>query len=351
MCSSLLYCNTSANPILTKLKLPDLEICVQSAQIRLICAVIHMWGWFGLKFKPSLPSHKSQPVISKKELYIDNISFFIMKLLVSAFLLLALSYPATAEVVESFTGRCDNFFFKGQPPIGPTGDQYKKICQKKTQAGGYEYATLYDTSRRIPVYSAYKFQGQGNMRKTTWDIEPQLDDQNGVDFMASEGTVRNGLGRRQAVNEDYTGTARVYDKGHLLPVKHRNSQSCAVATFTLTNAAPQHKTFNRGTWRVKEAEVADTLTTDCLNRGFHAHIVTGVVPGNTNINRRVNIPRYFWSAYCCRDNNNRPKLSGAFYGKNDYTNRVTSISITSLDARLTRAYGTGFQVFSDKCSS
>ncbi|XP_067456391.1 endonuclease domain-containing 1 protein-like isoform X3 [Thunnus thynnus] len=305
-----------------------------------------MWGWF----KPSPPNYKSQPSISKKELYIDNISFFIMKLLVSVFLLLALSYPATAEVVTSFA-TCNNFFFNGQPPIGPTAATYKKICQRTQASGGYEYATLYDTSRRIPVYSAYKFQGQGNMRKTTWDIEPQLDDQNGGDFMASEGTVRNGLGRRQAVNEDYTGTARVYDKGHLLPVKHRNSQSCAVATFTLTNAAPQHKTFNRGTWRVKEAEVADTLTTDCLNRGFHAHIVTGVVPGNTNINRRVNVPRYFWSAYCCRDNNNRPKLSGAFYGKNDQTNRVTSISIASLDARLTRAYGTGFQVFSDKCSS
>ena len=101
-------------------------------------------------------------------------SFFVMKLLVSAFLLLAPSYPATAEVVELFTGRCDDFFFKGQPPTGPTGGHYKKICQKKTPAGGYEYATLYDTSRRIPVYSAYKFQGQGNMRKTSWDIEPQV---------------------------------------------------------------------------------------------------------------------------------------------------------------------------------
>ena len=169
--------------------------------------------------------------------------------------------------------------------------------------------------------------------------------------MASEGTVRTGLGRRQAVNDDYTGTTGVYDKGHLLPVKHRDSQSCAVATFTLTNAAPQHKTFNRGQWRAKEAQVANRLTTECLNRGFHAYIVTGVMPGNAYINGRVNVPKYFWSAYCCGDNNDRPKLSGAFYGKNDHTNRVKSISIASLDARLKRAYGyTGFQVFSDKCS-
>ena len=129
-----------------------------------------MWGWF----KPSLPNYKSQPSISKKELYIDNISFFIMKLLVSVFLLLALSYPATAEVVTSFA-TCNKFFFKGQPPIGPTGDQYKKICQKKTQAGGYEYATLYDTSNKIPVYSAYEFVGYARCgRKDKWFIEPKV---------------------------------------------------------------------------------------------------------------------------------------------------------------------------------
>ncbi|XP_042279512.1 endonuclease domain-containing 1 protein-like [Thunnus maccoyii] len=299
-----------------------------------------MWGWFKL----SLPNYKSQPSISKKELYIDNISFFIMKLLVSVFLLLALSYPATAEVVMSFA-TCNNFFFKGQPPIGPTATQYKMICQKTED--GYEYATLYDTNNKIPVYSAYDFHGI-RTKTADWDVEPQLDDQNGGDFMASESKVNPCLrGKNQALDEDYTKSN--YDRGHLLPVHHRHSQASADATFTLTNAAPQNPTFNRGQWRVKEAEVADTLTTDCLNRGFHAYIVTGVVPGNTNINNRVNVPSYFWSAYCCRDNNDRPQFSGAFYGKNDQTNTVTPIPIAFLDGALTKVYGTRFKVFANEC--
>ena len=96
-----------------------------------------------------------------------------MKLLVSAFLLLALGYLATAEVVASFTGTCSNFFLRNQPPTGPTGPQYKEICQKK--AGNYEFATLYDTSNKIPVYSAYEYQAYGRCsRKTSWYIEPQV---------------------------------------------------------------------------------------------------------------------------------------------------------------------------------
>ncbi|KAL0151496.1 hypothetical protein M9458_053201, partial [Cirrhinus mrigala] len=52
------------------------------------------------------------------------------------------------------------------------------------------------------------------------------------------------LGDRQALNRDYRKSGR--DKGHLEPVFQANSQDCADATFTLTNAAPQNPSFNRG---------------------------------------------------------------------------------------------------------
>ncbi|XP_044216219.1 endonuclease domain-containing 1 protein-like [Thunnus albacares] len=271
-----------------------------------------------------------------------------MKLLVSAFLLLVLSYPATAEVVDStpIPKDCLSFFSNGQPPIGPSGVQYKMICQKTED--GYEYATLYDTNNKIPVYSAYEFQGKRS-KTSSWDIEPQLDDQNGGEFMASEGTVRNGLGQRQAVNEDYKKSN--YDRGHLLPVNHRHTKSSADATFTLTNAAPQHPTFNRGIWKVTESEVVKTLINNCLMKNLNAHIVTGVVPGSTYIGQKkdVNVPSHFWTAYCCRDNN-IPKESGAFYGTNDDSKKVVPMQIANLDAKLGGDYGvTGFKVFSDEC--
>ncbi|XP_067456203.1 endonuclease domain-containing 1 protein-like [Thunnus thynnus] len=269
-----------------------------------------------------------------------------MKLLVSSFLLLVLSYPATAEVVESFT-TCEQFFFKSQPPTEPSGVQYKKICQKTED--GYQFATLYDTNRRIPVYSAYKFQGRVTYeRKDKWLIEPKLDDQNGGDFMASGDAVKTGLGTNQALKADYRNSD--YDKGHLLPGQHRHSQPSADATFTLTNVAPQVGKFNQGPWNEKETKVADTLTTKCLNSGFHAYIVTGVVPGNTNIKKRVNVPSYFWSAFCCGDNNDKPKLSGAYYGDNVESGNINEIEdLEDLDTKLSKDYGYTFKVFSDKC--
>ncbi|XP_062278072.1 endonuclease domain-containing 1 protein-like [Scomber scombrus] len=271
-----------------------------------------------------------------------------MKLLVSAFLLLALGYLATAEVLPSSFQKCNNFFLKKQPPTGPAGPQYKKICQKRDPAAGYEFATLYDTNLRIPIYSAYEFQSKGSCSRT-WYIEPQLDDPTkGPEMVSEDKVTKPPRGDNQALNGDYPGTD--YVKGHLVPVRHRNAQACSEATFTLTNVAPQNRKFNQGAWSTQKGKVSDDLTDNCLNRGFHAYIVTGVVPGNNPpINGRVNIPDYFWSAYCCVNNNNVHQLSGAYYGKNDITNTVATTTVANLNAMLQGVYGTGFSVFGNNC--
>ena len=159
--------------------------------------------------------------------------------------------------------------------------------------------------------------------------------------MNTEGTVtKPPRGNNQALNEDYSIP---YDKGHLVPVRHWNAQRCSDATFTLTNAAPQYFSFNRGQWSRQEGIVSNDLTNNCLNRGFHAYVVTGVVPGNTNMKGRVNIPSRFWSAYCCVDNNNVQQLSGAFYGNNDNSKTVTPTTVAGLNAIL------GYNVFGNNC--
>ncbi|CAK6978130.1 endonuclease domain-containing 1 protein-like [Scomber scombrus] len=282
-----------------------------------------------------------------------------MKLLVPAFLFLALGYLATAEVLPPPFQKCSNFFLKNQPPTGPLGNQYMEICQKRDPAAGYEFATLYDTNLRIPIYSAYEFQSKGSCsRNTPWYIEPQLDDPTKGPEMNTQGTVTEPpRGDNQALNDDYDGSG--YHRGHLVPVYHRNAKQCIDATFTLTNAAPQYPKFNSGAWRVAEATVAKTLDTDCLNRGFKAYIITGVVPGNTDIKGNnppnpgsVNVPDYFWSAYCCVDNNKVPVPSvfGAYHRKNDNSKiATTSTTIANLNAMLQGVYGTGFRVFGNNC--
>ncbi|XP_048838293.1 endonuclease domain-containing 1 protein-like isoform X2 [Brienomyrus brachyistius] len=142
--------------------------------------------------------------------------------------------------------KCKKFFAKpGGIVTFPTifnQNQYKQICQKKENR--YEFATLYNTEDKIPVYSAYLYQGKEEcVRKSTWDIEPQLDDPNGSPNMGPTEHVEK-AGTHQALTEDYENQIE-YDRGHLYPIFHTFKQCTADATFTLTNAAPQNRSLNR----------------------------------------------------------------------------------------------------------
>ncbi|XP_036413171.1 endonuclease domain-containing 1 protein-like [Colossoma macropomum] len=187
-----------------------------------------------------------------------------MNLLTPVLLLLALS-GCSSEVVPDFTQQCRAFFVNPAGTVSPPtvfpGNNYKQICQIRVNT--YEYATLYDTANRIPVYSAYKFDGIKHcVRNGSWYIEPQLEGQHYGPKMASESSVTQI--NNQAVNEDYTGTStHHFVKGHLAPVLHATSQSCSDATFTLTNAAPQNDKFNNGEWKRTENAVAKALGEKC----------------------------------------------------------------------------------------
>ncbi|KAG7327028.1 hypothetical protein KOW79_010429 [Hemibagrus wyckioides] len=99
-----------------------------------------------------------------------------MKLLPLVFLLSSFSSLTLTEVVDSFEKACGDFFIRNEngiiiPTIFP-GDQYKMICQ--LWENKYRFATVYDTVRRIPVYSAYTFSGKEKSKKINyWKIEPQ----------------------------------------------------------------------------------------------------------------------------------------------------------------------------------
>uniref|UniRef100_A0A3B3SEE4 Uncharacterized protein n=1 Tax=Paramormyrops kingsleyae TaxID=1676925 RepID=A0A3B3SEE4_9TELE len=194
--------------------------------------------------------------------------------------------------------KCTDFFAKpGGNVTFPTifnQNQYKQICQKYNNM--YEFATLYNTDARIPVYSAYLYQGNVVCdRKNTWNIEPQVSLNMGIGHNYKLNTGVNGAGEHQALNEDYIN--QKYDKGHLYPVFHTFQQCTADATFTLTNAAPQDPSLNSGKWRTQVEKATKTfLDAHCFS-GF-AYVVTGVVPGTGKLNNRVIIPSFFWSKIC-----------------------------------------------------
>ncbi|XP_017572790.1 endonuclease domain-containing 1 protein-like [Pygocentrus nattereri] len=270
-----------------------------------------------------------------------------MNFLTLVLLLLALS-GCSSEVVADFKKTCPDFFANPEGTLSPptvfTGDNYKQICQ--ILGNTYEYATLYDTANKIPVYSAYKFEGlMGCKRQSNWYIEPQLEDRN-LDRKMAYGICGLTQLAYQAVNEDYKDSD--YDRGHLAPVYHARSQHCSDATFTLTNAAPQNRSFNRGQWKKTEEAVAKTLKEKC--EGNSAYIVTGVVPGTDKLKNRVRIPSYFWTAYCCLDNNQRVKAASGFIGGN-INNQVQEMSVGALDAILSILYDQKvFKVFGGMCN-
>ncbi|XP_071234813.1 endonuclease domain-containing 1 protein-like isoform X2 [Salvelinus alpinus] len=209
---------------------------------------------------------------------------------------------------------CKNFFLKGTTPNLPgilydgivkNQNRYKPICQKYKNI--YRFATLYDTTKRIPVFSAYTFTGPPTDRrpKDPWMIEPQLEGENNSPEMEKMG---GGQYKNQAVNNDYAQSKNPTDykdvnRGHLFPNSHAHDLETQESTFTLTNIVPQMVSFNGGSWNEMEKKVREKLETDCINNyGIKAYVVTGAVPSAKNtLNDRVNIPELMWTAYCCKN--------------------------------------------------
>jgi hypothetical protein len=104
----------------------------------------------------------------------------------STLLLLSLLPPALSHVVVKFSDvpQCQKFFLEGKTPNLPgilvggmvqNQNRYKPICQLFNNI--YMFATLYDTTNRIPVFSAYTFSGPPTDRRPKpepWMIEPQV---------------------------------------------------------------------------------------------------------------------------------------------------------------------------------
>uniref|UniRef100_A0A8C5SGV1 Endonuclease n=1 Tax=Laticauda laticaudata TaxID=8630 RepID=A0A8C5SGV1_LATLA len=236
-------------------------------------------------------------------------------------LFLAASFllPATGEVVDSFK-TCTQFFLNHKPPkLSLMPKDLATICQY--YRGRYRFATLYDKERRIPIFSAYKYQPGGTGRKNKWMIEPQVKRTCKID--------RTLLKNSQAVSEDYKQA--VYDRGHLLPVSHQPDWESKAATFTLTNIVPQFHRLNQGKWAEYERNMAK-LTKGCLD----TYVLVGVVPGSEFIaHSRVNIPSHIWAAACCVA---KQKKSWGVIAENNQA-QVVQYSLKQLEIQLAKCYG------------
>ncbi|XP_054845178.1 endonuclease domain-containing 1 protein-like [Eublepharis macularius] len=224
--------------------------------------------------------------------------------------------PGDSEVVQSFN-KCSGFFFKKKfpsdalKPFNPA-----RICQRYQNK--YVFATMYDRTKRIPIYSAYIYNPRPGERAVDWMIEPQLADRRYRTNMEDERETTIPVAEikaSQATFNDYAGVPYPLDKGHLNPVVHQADDVSKAATFTLTNIVPQFSRLNQRSWAEYETQ---TMATKKNQFGCNKiYVITGVVPGDTFIaGGRVNYPSHVWSAACCEIDKNRRKSWGVIADNN-----------------------------------
>ncbi|XP_054845073.1 endonuclease domain-containing 1 protein-like [Eublepharis macularius] len=255
------------------------------------------------------------------------------------------------EVVSSFN-KCPSFFLDGKlpddnlKPLNPA-----RICQ--TYRNKVFYATMYDRTNRIPVYSAYLYTPSPGDRSTDWMIEPQLVRSNLNRNMEDEreSTIPPAqIAASQATFNDYAAAPYYVDKGHLNPVVHHNTDDSKAATFTLTNIVPQFNKLNQGPWVNYETQTMSQKTAQ--NRCTKVHVMVGAVPGKDFIsNKRVNYPSYVWSASCCVNAQNK-RVSWAVIASNDPKKppAVTERTLRQLEQQLATLYGKrSINLFNSSC--
>ncbi|XP_030648953.1 endonuclease domain-containing 1 protein [Chanos chanos] len=266
-----------------------------------------------------------------------------------------------AEVQESFSPECREFLYMGTPPRGLEHPSLKKICQRYN--GKARYVTLYDVVDHIPIYSAYTFKRSDGSKKVDipWMYEPQLSSVSDPGDMQPfpQDHLHRSFEDAQAILEDYSDTV-YFERGHLNPDEHQANPDDKAATYTLTNVVPQIREFNIGSWKQHEHTIRRRLNNYC--RGT-AYIVTGVTTSGGMIRRhnikRVAIPTYLWSAYCCVDfDHNAPPgersrfPAFASYGLNaKERSDVIEMSVQDLEDFLKKVtyVDKSFQIFYQNC--
>ncbi|XP_056597792.1 endonuclease domain-containing 1 protein-like isoform X2 [Triplophysa dalaica] len=222
-----------------------------------------------------------------------------MMFVLSTAVFFILAFPAINSEVVDFS-KCSEFFFNGQSPVIPgilvnsnsQNNNYQTICQKYD--GRYRFATLYDTTHRIPVFSAYKVTADvRNSETTVWMEEPQLElpsDEMGMPY------------ENQATDEDYIDNNLDVNRGHLFPSCH-----------------------------------------------------SGAVPGKNKLNERVNIPSFMWMTFCCYNSSSESWISQAYWAPNQDENKadnvtINEISLQELQILLNKEWVNVVQLFYSNCN-
>ena len=234
----------------------------------------------------------------------------------------------------------------------------------------------------MTVFSAYQMhigKGDEGAHQNTLYVEPQLSNPNeGEDMDTYSGTNHP----EQAINHNYK--LSYWDKSHLNPNFFQTSEG-RKATFTLTNAIPQHPAFNRLYWfelekqakkilykycfdiqgkptdEIEDDEDADEEGAGVTNTG-KAYLITGAIPSGGNHletlkhDDKVNIPSVIYTAACCfKPHKPMEPFSFAYLGFNEADTRIQVLYVSSLVVLLKEhwpdhgSFPKNLELFKDSC--
>ena len=234
------------------------------------------------------------------------------------------------EPVRSGSASCD-WFFNGDPwPAMKRSSKSEnvRLCQTVRDSKIPLYATLFDTEFRRPVYSANRVRLDPNAtvnarpkNKNLWkrvasnlcgNTLPTQTIYSAIRLVYKAGTFKK-CKRWQAVNDDYSNNGLNLDRGHLSPssINSRNKQK-QLATFTLTNVAPQFSEFDNKSWKTYECVTEKSILQ--LVPKEPVFIITGVYGAARDQNKkalwlkkRVLVPGRYWKAVCYPGNSDANK--------------------------------------------
>lgn len=221
---------------------------------------------------------------------------------------------------------------------------------------GGTVAILYDCNSRIPLYAATKITGvqlsnKPIPRPNGFRLSDELDEVYQQRYSDYRNTNDLCLATYTKVftndnsNDAPSGNSVCsIERGHLIASQYgRAVFERMKATFTYTNVVPQFSSFNKGNWKKSENQLISWGQVNCAVKGaqhVEMFIIVGAVPstylnppseqpryfgkGGFRVTQdpdlfRVNVPRYMWTAACCKYvlNGNWKYHNTAFYGKND----------------------------------
>uniref|UniRef100_A0A3B4AAA9 Uncharacterized protein n=1 Tax=Periophthalmus magnuspinnatus TaxID=409849 RepID=A0A3B4AAA9_9GOBI len=264
------------------------------------------------------------------------------------------------KVSKDLPPECRQFYYLGVPPRGLEHPSQCFICQHYNKRA--RYVTLYNTALYTPIYSAYTFKHSAGevCANVPWMYEPQLFRPGATHEMQPVLQVDQGTQPyEQAGLSDYMNAA-VYERAPLNPDVHQEDPDDKASTYTLTNTVPLTPDFIDPIWSKQEQAIRTRLNNYCRGPSY---IITGVTTSGRTMRgdnmKRVAVPAYLWSAYCCPNYDHSAPFSVRYkfpafaqYGLNaEKDNEVLEVSVQKLQDFLKNIMSEqNIQIFVNDCA-